>query len=126
MAALHKGITYLPESLVKYRQHSANLLGAVGGKRRKQDKQNKREKKRKEILDIRTRIQAFYDVCPVALPKEKQVLLALVKSYQHFSLTSNTMRMILFFRHYKLLLAPKKRSTLRNYLFCLKTFGRIV
>lgn len=126
MATLLKGITYLPESLVKYRQHSANLLGAVGGKRRKKDKQYQKDKKKKEITNTRLRIQAFYEACSPDKVHEKEVLKQLTECYQSFSLRNNFKRMFLFFRYYPLLLAPKKRTGFRNILFCLKTFTRVV
>lgn len=126
MATLVNGITYLPESLVKYRQHSANLLGAVGGKRRKKDKQYQQDKKKKETEHTRLRIKAFYEACPASKEQEKAVLQQLVQCYQSFSLANNFRRMLLFFQYHTLLLAPKKRSAFRNYLFCLKTFTRVV
>ena len=125
IASLNGGIQYLEEPLVHYRQHASNLYGAVGGKRRKKSKEEELKKKRQEITNIRIRINAFADACPVGFVKEKKVLEALGKSYSSFSLANNVMRVYLFFRYYKLLLAVKKRSLLRKYLFCLKMFVMI-
>lgn len=125
IASLNGGINYLDEPLVYYRQHASNLYGAVGGKRRKKSKEEDLKKKRLEIINIRTRINAFTDACPAGFVKEKKVLQALAKSYSSFSLPNNVMRVYLFLRHYKLLLAVKKRSLLRKYLFCLKMFVMI-
>ncbi len=36
-ATLYGGVKYLPEALVKYRQHEGNIFGAVGRKRKKDD-----------------------------------------------------------------------------------------
>ncbi len=136
-ATLHGGFTFLPEVLVNYRQHSSNLFGIIGGMKNiktdaakkeekraleKERKRNQSEEKRRENEKIRTRIKTFYNLCPDKFEKEKKVLYGLVKSYESFSLQNNCRRMFIFFRHYKLLLAVKKRSLIRQYLFCLKMF----
>ncbi|CAN5305223.1 glycosyltransferase family 2 protein [soil metagenome] len=125
MATFHGGMKYLNEPLANYRQHGANIFGAAGGKSRSHNKANKAEEKKLEIKNIRTRIKAFYDQCPVELVKEKEVLRRLVKSYESFSLANNFQRMKLFFKYQDQLLASKKRSAIRKYLFCLKMFVMI-
>ncbi|CAN5507201.1 glycosyltransferase family 2 protein [soil metagenome] len=125
MATFHGGIKYLPQPLASYRQHSANIFGAAGGKTRKHNKTNKGEKKRREMESIRIRIKAFYEMCPNELIKEKEVLRKLVKTYQSFSLINNFQRMTLFFQNREQLLASKKRSAMRQYLFSLKMFIKI-
>jgi glycosyltransferase involved in cell wall biosynthesis len=125
MATFYGGMKYLNEPLANYRQHSANIFGAAGGKSRSHNKANKAGKKKQEIKNIRTRIKAFYDQCPVELVKEKEVLRRLVKSYESFSLANNFQRMKLFFKYQDQLLASKKRSAIRKYLFCLKMFVMI-
>ncbi|MFL5774041.1 MAG: glycosyltransferase family 2 protein [Flavisolibacter sp.] len=125
VATLHGEIRYLDEPLVHYRQHASNLYGAVGGKRRKKSKEQKWQEKMKEIKKIRTRIHAFYNICPEHLQKEKAVLKALMKSYSSFSFTNNIRRMLLFFRYEQQLLFVKKRSAFRKWLFCLKMFVMI-
>ncbi len=122
-ATLCGEIQYLPEPLVLYRQHNANLFGVVGIKRKK--KQAKREKKTIELTDIRNRMQAFCAACPPEKITEKKVLSQLLASYQNFSLWNNVRRMRLFFRYRGLLLAVKKRSPLRKILFCFKMFVSI-
>jgi hypothetical protein len=97
----------------------------ITGKSRSHNKANKAEKKKQEIKNIRIRIKAFYDQCPVELVKEKEVLRRLVKSYESFSLANNFQRMKLFFKYQDQLLASKKRSAIRKYLFCLKMFVMI-
>jgi hypothetical protein len=74
---------------------------------------------------IRSRIKIFYDKCPAELVKEKEVLRRLVKSYESFSLVNNFNRMLLFFKYQHQLLASKKRSAIRKYLFCFKMFVMI-
>ncbi len=125
MATFYGGIKYLPQPLVSYRQHAANIFGVVGSKTRKHNKINKAKRNKLEMSRIRTRINAFYEACPDALVKEKQVLKKLVKTYQQFSLVNNFQRMMLFFKHKNQFLASKKRSTIRKYLFCFKMFVKI-
>ena len=116
-ATLHGGFKFLPEVLVNYRQHSSNLFGVVGGKSKKSEDDGKEK--------IRIRINTFYNICPDKFEKEKKVLHSLVKSYESFSIQNNFWRVFIFFRYRKLLLAVKKRSLLRQYLFCLKMFVKI-
>ena len=125
MATFYGGMKYLNEPLASYRQHSANIFGAAGGKSRKHNKINKAEKNRLEMRRIRIRIKIFYDKCPTELVKEKEVLRRLVKSYESFSLVNNFNRMLLFFKYQHQLLASKKRSVIRKYLFCFKMFVMI-
>lgn len=124
IATLHGGITYLAEPLARYRQHSANIYGAIGAKRKKDIRQIELPENRlkKERIQIRRRMDIFYQVLPGHLVKEKKIILALLKSYRSFSLKNNISRVYLFFTHYELFLAPKKRSVFRNWLFCLKMF----
>ncbi len=137
-ATLQSEIIYLPEPLIKYRQHHSNLYGMVDRKKIMkegasplvvtQDKESTISKeKRKEIHfdKIRKRMDAFYNQCPSHLQKEKRVLQQLNTSYQSFSFRNNLVRMILFFQYYKLLLATKKRTLIRKLLFCFKMFTTI-
>jgi glycosyltransferase involved in cell wall biosynthesis len=121
VATFYGGIKYLDEPLVYYRQHASNIYGAVGSKRKK-DAAIKKLEKGREISNIRTRIKAFVAACPDSFINEKKILAALAKIYESFSLSNNFSRVSLFFRYHKLLLAVKKRSLLRKYLFCLKMF----
>ncbi len=124
IASFSGGIKYLDIPLVYYRQHPSNLYGAVGTKRKNKKKRKEiSEKKRLEIANIRTRINTFCEICPAQLVKEKNILKALAESYSSFSLSNNFLRMSLFFRYYHLLLAVKKRSTFRKFLFCFKMFA---
>jgi glycosyltransferase involved in cell wall biosynthesis len=125
LATFYGGIKYLPEPLVSYRQHEANIFGVVGSKRRKHNKIDKAERNKMEMSRIRTRINAFYDACPDDVVKEKEVLKKLVKTYRSFSLINNFQRVLLFFKYQKKFLASKKRSAIRRYLFCLKMFVKI-
>jgi glycosyltransferase involved in cell wall biosynthesis len=120
--AAMNGIKFFPEPLVLYRQHESNLIGVINMKRDKRNIENPKQKKELEIDKIRTRITAFYKKCDEEKRFDKKVLHSLSKSYQSFSLVNNFKRVFLFLKYHKLLLASKRRSLLRQYLFCLKMF----
>jgi glycosyltransferase involved in cell wall biosynthesis len=124
-ATLYGGVEYLPEVLVKYRQHAGNVFGVVGGKRKKDAALQRAEKKKKELARVRLRMDAYYAACPDTLVPQKRLLRALVESYRNFSLYNDCRRVALFLANYKLLLAVKNYSTVRKYLFCLKMFVKI-
>jgi glycosyltransferase involved in cell wall biosynthesis len=124
-ATLYGGVRYLPEVLVKYRQHAGKVFGVVGRKKKKATAVQRAEKKRKELGRIRVRMNAYCNACPDSLAPQKRLLLALVESYRSFSLWNDTRRVLLFLTNYKLLLAVKNYSTARKYLFCLKMFVKI-
>lgn len=126
LATFNGGIKYLPLPLAYYRQHSNNIFGAAGGKSKKHNKLDKKEKRKLENQKIKVRIMAFYEACPNRLVKEKEILKQLVASYKNFSFLNNFKRMMLFFAYHKILLASKKRSLLRQWLFCIKMFVKII
>lgn len=124
-ATLYGGVAYLPEVLVKYRQHASNIYGVVGRKRKKKDRPARSERRRKELARVRLRVDAFYSACPNDLIPQKDLLRRLVRCYRNFSPLNDIRRVALFFANYKLLLAVKNYSTWRKYLFCLKMFVKI-
>lgn len=125
IAASQGGIAYLPETLVHYRQHSRNAVGAIGERSRRRGHPSVFHRKQAEVRYIRQRMQLFYDACPKAQTWEKEVLHQLAASYSSFSLRCNLQRVLLFFKHQQHLLAVKKGPLLRKYVFCLKMFYRI-
>jgi glycosyltransferase involved in cell wall biosynthesis len=124
-ATLHGGVKFLPEVLVNYRQHTGNVFGAVGGKRKKNTAEERIQRKRRELERVRIRMAAFYAACPGTLVPQKKLLHDLVESYRDFSLPNDMRRVILFFANYKWLLTVKKYPVWRKYLFCLKMFVKI-
>lgn len=124
-ATLYGGVGYLPEVLVKYRQHADNVFGVVGRKRKKITRQQRVERKKRELAQIRNRINAYYNACPENLAPQKRLLCGLVETYRNFAPWNDIRRMVLFFKNYKLLLAVKNYSTPRKYLFCLKMLVKI-
>ena len=130
-ATLYGGVKYLPDALVKYRQHAGNVFGVVGGKtagkgeRKKEDAREKARRKKKELERVRMRMKAYCDACPDTLTEQKKLLSGLVRAYRDFSLGNDLRRMLLFFAHWRLLLVVKKYPVWRKWLFCLKMFVKI-
>jgi glycosyltransferase involved in cell wall biosynthesis len=120
-ATLYGGVRYLPEVLVKYRQHAGNIFGVVGGKKKKDAAQ----KKKKERARIRIRMDAYCAACPESLVPQKRLLRALVASYRNFAPWNDLRRVGLFLANYRLLLAVKKYSAFRKRLFCFKMLVKI-
>jgi len=118
---LYGGVKYIPEALVKYRQHAGNVSGVIGRKWKKK-KPPLMERKRAALARARNQLQTYYDICPDGLVPQKKLLRDLLDSYRSFSPWNNTKRMILYFTNYKRLLVVKRYSTFRKYLFCLKMF----
>jgi glycosyltransferase involved in cell wall biosynthesis len=121
-ATLYGGVAYLPEVLVKYRQHAGNVFGVVG---RKKKKQQLADKKRKELARVRIRMDAYCRACPDELIPQKRLLRALVDSYRNFSPANDIRRVGLFLANYRLLLAVKNYSSVRKILFCFKMLVKI-
>lgn len=125
IAAGKGGINFCNQVLVDYRQHANNLIGAATGKSRPLTAEEKKEAAAKEVIAIRERMQLFYNTCSPENVFEKKALAELNSSYRDFSLANNFSRMLCFFKYRKWLLAVKKRSVIRNWLFCLKMFVKI-
>ena len=119
VASTQGKIQFLDLPLVQYRQHTGNVIGAIKIKGRK---------KKKPAIDaltlIRTRVAAFNEACPES-HDAKPVLRNIMKSYSSFSLANNFLRMTTFFKYKEQLLATKKRTPIRRWLFCVKIFFAI-
>src|SRR5579872_3582480 len=124
-ATLYGGVRYLPEVLVKYRQHAANVYGVVGRKRRKETASSRTEKRKKELARIRIRMAAYCAACPDFFVPQKRLLRALVSSYRNFYPWNDIRRVLLFLGNCRLLLAVKDYSMPRKYLFCIKMLVKI-
>jgi glycosyltransferase involved in cell wall biosynthesis len=120
VASLYGSIRFVNKPLVKYRQHSNNVIGAVKVKGRV------REKEKDKNRLIRDRIKLFLEKCPDSNSEVKNVLTTLHKSYSDFSVANNFLRMSLFFKYDNELLATKKRSGFRKWLFCVKMFFKLI
>jgi glycosyltransferase involved in cell wall biosynthesis len=124
-ATLYGGVLYLPEVLVKYRQHAGNVFGVVGRKKKKATPFQRARKRQNELTRIRIRMNAYCAACPESLIPQKRLLRALVGSYRNFAPWNDLRRVALFLASYRLLLAVKNYSTIRKRLFCLKMLVKI-
>jgi glycosyltransferase involved in cell wall biosynthesis len=142
-ATLYGGVKYLPQPLVKYRQHEGNVFGVVGRKKAgngmkkkpvtggetrvkiKEEIPKRGQQKKKELERIRLRMKAYCDACPDDLTDQKKLLLGLVRSYRDFSPGNDLRRVLLFFANWKLLLVVKRYPVGRKWLFCLKMLVKI-
>jgi glycosyltransferase involved in cell wall biosynthesis len=122
VATCYSPIKYLPETLVLYRQHTFNAIGAnTHAKKTPQTKPTKAELQQKS----RERMQLLYEKCPAALIEQKRVLKTISDSYQCYSLKNNLTRMLVFLKYRHLILAYKKKSAFMKILFCVKMFFKI-
>lgn len=115
-------IAYLNQPLVQYRQHRNSSIAAVKVKNNTKKKKDAQQ----EIQSIRNRIKIFYEITERFAVPDRIVLKHLYESYQSFSLYNNFKRFVIFFRYRKQLLAIKKKSPFRKWLFCLKMFFKII
>ena len=122
-ASLYGGVRYLPEVLVKYRQHAGNIFGVVGRKKKKAEQRG--GKRKKELARVRIRMAAYYMACPETHVPQKRLLQGLVASYRNFFPWNDIRRVWLFLANYKLLLAVKNYSDFRKCLFCFKMLVKI-
>jgi glycosyltransferase involved in cell wall biosynthesis len=126
VATFTSPLKYIDTPLVLYRQHNANVFGAT--KIKSADGTIPKRKKKtttQENEEARERMRLLYEKCPDHLVEQKEVYRLLNKSYQDFSLSNNFLRMYLFFKYNKRMMAFKHRSLLRRWLFCLKMFFKI-
>lgn len=122
VATCYSPIKYLSETLVLYRQHASNAIGAnTHAKKLNLVKPTKVELQEKS----KQRMQLLYEKCPSELLEQKQVLKTISESYQSYSLKNNINRMLIFFKYRNLILAYKKKSELMKILFCVKMFFKI-
>jgi glycosyltransferase involved in cell wall biosynthesis len=119
IAATQGPVQYVNQPLIRYRQHADNVIGAikVKGQKKKKDKSEVQQR-------IRERMMLFYRSCPEN-HSAKKLLSQLAHSYSSFNLSNNFLRMNLFFTNKGELLATKKRSPFRKWLFCVKMFFTI-
>jgi glycosyltransferase involved in cell wall biosynthesis len=108
-ATLQGPVKYYDEAFVLWRQHSNNITGL------KKSRKAEEEKTRKRLL-------IFRDTCTT---KEKEIFNQLARSYENYSFSNNLLRMRLYFKYQRYLIAMKKRTALSKFLFCTKMFFRM-
>lgn len=116
VATFKSSLKFIDIPLVSYRKHSNNVSCPAKSMKLERNAE-------KEI--VKNRLALMYAKCPTGLIEEKAVLLQILKSYQSSSLINNFKRMVVFFQHRDLILAYKRRSSLRKVLFSFKMFFTI-
>lgn len=114
-------IKYIDQPLVQYRQHQNNSIGGLKIKNR----MSKRKSKKRESLSARDRMRLFSEIADKFSTPGRNVIQHLNKSYQSFSIKNNFKRAKILFQNRQELLAIKKRSSFRKWLFCIKMFFKI-
>ncbi len=120
LATCFQGITYLPESLVKYRQHDQNAIGANLKKAPKLYQSGEERDKR-----IQQRVRLLAEFCPNEKAIEKKVLMQLALDFSSSQLISRIRRVSLVMKFRDLMLAYKKKGALAKWLYPFKLFFRI-
>lgn len=114
---------YVDEVLVLYRQHESNAIGVPGSGIKGAAKIKPSERDKRHLA--RQRVQALYDKCPDGLA-DQLIYRSILESYQDFSLGNNLKRMWIFTKYRREITAYKRRSSLRQWLFGLKMFAKIL
>ena len=112
-ATCHEGIAYIPISMVHYRQHESNAIGA-DLKKAKKLYQTRAERK----LRICERVKLIAERCHDS--KEKQILKQLYIDFSGNSLVNRMRRCKTVMTYRDDMLAYKGKSPLGNFLYCFK------
>jgi len=112
-ATCHEGIAYIPISLVHYRQHESNAIGADLKKAKKLYKTRAERK-----LRICERIKILAERCCES--KEKQIFEQLYLDFLGDSLVNRIRRCKTVMKYRDDMLAYKGKSPLGNFLYCFK------
>ena len=112
-AASLNGVRYFPETLVNYRQHSSNTMGADLSKGKKnyttREERNARIVKRMELIAER---------CPAG--GDREILHGLARDFAGESLRARLSRFLSVAKHHRAMLAYKGKSELGSLLYSIK------
>lgn len=125
IAATTGGVKYLDKALVKYRNHSNNIIGAVKIKNSNKAKESKQHQKQQTTNINKVRLQLFYELCPATLKKEKAIMQKIITASSSFSFVNNCKRVVVYLQNMQLLLAIKKKNVLRKLFYCFKMFYQV-
>ena len=111
-AALH-GVSYFPATLVNYRQHSSNTMGADLSKGKKN--YNTREERNARIVK---RLNLLAERCPAGL--EREILRELALDFASTTIAARIRRFLTVATHHQAMLAYKGKSELGSFLYSFK------
>jgi glycosyltransferase involved in cell wall biosynthesis len=106
-------VTYFPQTLVNYRQHSSNTMGADLSKGKKN--YNTREERNARIVK---RLNLLAERCPAG--EEREILLTLALDFASTTIAARIRRFLTVARHHRAMLAYKGKSTLGSFLYSFK------
>ncbi|MHA8095244.1 glycosyltransferase [Aquirufa lenticrescens] len=108
-----KGVAYFPATLVNYRQHSSNTMGADLSKGKKN--YTTREERNARIVK---RLNLLADRCPEGV--EREILLTLALDFESAGISARIRRFFTVARHHRAMLAYKGKSALGSFLYSFK------
>ena len=111
-AALN-GVAYFPQTLVNYRQHSSNTMGADLSKGKKN--YNSREERNARIVK---RLTLLANRCPSG--EEREILQDLAQDFASASIAARIRRFLTVATHHRAMLAYKGKSALGSFLYSFK------
>jgi glycosyltransferase involved in cell wall biosynthesis len=112
-AAALNGVSYFPETLVNYRQHSSNTMGADLSKGKKN--YNTREERNARIVK---RLSLLASRCPEG--SEREILLRLAQDFASAGIAARIRRFLTVATHHQAMLAYKGKSALDSFLYSFK------
>jgi glycosyltransferase involved in cell wall biosynthesis len=112
-AAALNGVAYFPQTLVNYRQHSNNTVGADIKRRKKKNTSRKERNKR-----IVKRLVLLAERCPAG--QEREILQKLAVDFAGVSIVSRFRRFLAVATHHQSMLAYKGKSYLGSLLYSFK------
>jgi hypothetical protein len=112
-AASLNGVSYFPATLVNYRQHSSNTMGADLSKGKKN--YNTREERNARIVK---RLNLLAERCPDGSYRE--ILQELAQDFASKSLPARVRRFLCVAKHHRAMLAYKGKSELGSFLYSFK------
>ena len=112
-AASLNGVSYFPATLVNYRQHSSNTMGADLSKGKKN--YNTREERNARIVK---RLNLLAERCPAGL--EREILRELARDFASTTIAARLRRFLSVAKHHRAMLAYKGKSELGSFLYSFK------
>jgi glycosyltransferase involved in cell wall biosynthesis len=112
-AASLNGVSYFPATLVNYRQHSSNTMGADLSKGKKN--YNTREERNARIVK---RLNLLAERCPAGL--EREILRELARDFATTTIAARLRRFLSVAKHHRAMLAYKGKSELGSFLYSFK------
>lgn len=112
-AAALNGVSYFPTTLVNYRQHSSNTMGADLSKGKKN--YNTRKERNARIVK---RLSLLADRCPAGV--EREILRELALDFASTGIAARIRRFLTVATHHRAMLAYKGKSAISSFLYSFK------